>query len=651
MQPSRISQGLTSLTLALGLLAQPLSSIAQDASIEEIDEELIVIGSRLPTQQYKLGNVVTTLDSAAIDSVGVQYGADLFRFVPGVAVSRSGGFGGMSQLRLRGAEANHVLVLVDGIDVSAAGSGEFDFSSLLVGDLQRIQVLRGPQSGLYGSNSLAGVISIETLDPDDGLTVNANVEGGSNDVRQSMLSLSGGLGPFSGRLSLLHRQSSFDLSQDDTLGAEDDDDENTTLSGKFSFVPSDQFRLDVIGRFNTRDTDIDGFDFSGGPLQGLSVDDPDAFTDMETLTLGVRATLRTFDDRVTTLLSVERTDSNTDGGTFGSEADRTRVALSNGVEWVDLGVVAQRSTLFAEFEEESFRNTVPFDPSQEPTQDRTLFGVGLEHRLDVADRLFLSGTVRHDANDEFQDQTTWSAAASYRVLESGTRLHASYGVGVTNPTFFEQFGFTPGTFLGNPDLNAEKSRGFDVGIEQTLLDGAFVADITYFDAELEDEIQSVFLFDQGLSSVDNDEGMSDRQGVEVSVAYQSQTGTLVRAAYTYTDATDAAGREVRRPEHIASLIVDQRLLNDRLSVGASMVHNGEQLDNDFRNFFETFTAELTPVDDYTLFNLNVRYQVIDGLQLYARVENLFDEDYQESISFATPGRAAYAGFRYRFADR
>ncbi|MEM9387323.1 MAG: TonB-dependent receptor [Pseudomonadota bacterium] len=646
---SRISGDLASLWLALGLLIAPSLPVqAQEASIEEIDEELIVIGSRLPTQQYKLGNVVTTLDEAAIDSVGVQFAADLFRFVPGVAVSRTGGFGGLAQLRLRGAEGNHVLVLVDGIDVSAAGSGEFDFSSLLSGDLQRIQVLRGPQSGLYGSNSLAGVISIETLDPEDGLSVSANFEGGANDVRQGMLSISGGSGPLRGRLSLLQRNSSFDLSEDNTLGEEDDDDENTTVSGKLSFIPSDAFRLDLVGRFNTRDTQTDGFDFSGGPLQGLAVDDA-SMAKTENLTLGVRGTFRALDGRSTSLVSVERTDSETDGGTFGSDSARTRLAVSTGMEWGDLGNATHRSTFFFEREQESFKNTVPFDPSQEPRQDRSLLGAGVEHRIDVGERFFLSGTVRHDWNDDFDDQLTWSTGASARILESGTRFHASYGVGVTNPTFFEQFGFTPGQFLGNPDLNPEKSQGWDFGIEQTLLNGDLVADITYFNADLEDEIQSVFLFEQGLSSVANDEGDSDRQGVEVSVAYQPRSGTLVRAAYTYTDATDAAGREVRRPEHTASLLVDQSFLDERFAIGASVVHNGDQLDTDFRNFFETFVAEATPVESYTLVNLHVRFQVIDSLQVYARVENLFDEDYEEIISYATPGAAVYAGFRYRFA--
>lgn len=604
-------------------------------------EEVIVIGSRLPIESYKVGNVVTTLNRQEIESTGLQYGADVLRFVPGVAVNRTGGFGGLTQVRMRGAEGNHILVLVDGVDVSAAGSGEFDFSSLLSADLQRVEVLRGPQSGLYGSNALAGVISIETLDPKPGFELSGGFEGGANDARQGMLSASGGTDRIKARLSVLQRRSEFDLSSDDTLGAEDDRDENLTVSGKGSFIVSDALRFDLVGRYTTKDTETDGFDFSGGPLQGLAIDD-DSFSNTEDLTLAVRATLNLLDDRWTTQVSLERTDNETDGGSFGSEAGRTRAVLSSSWQWQDLGAVRQRSSVFLEDEEETFRNTVPFDPSQEPEQERNLFGYGVEHRLEWDDRVFLSASLRRDENDAFQDQTTWSTGLSWRVNDAGTRLHASYGIGVTNPTFFEQTGFVPGQFIGNPDLVPEESEGWDIGVEQSLLEGALVLDLTYFDADLENEIQSLF------PTVINADGVSERRGVEISLNYQPFPGTLVRGAYTYTDADEPGGQEVRRPEHTASLLIDQRLLNDRLSIGASVIYNGEQLDNDFRNFFVTFAPERTRIDAYTLVNLNARYRVFEALEVYARVENLFDEDYEEVISYATPGRSAYAGLRFRF---
>ena len=460
-------------------------------------------------------------------------------------------------------------------------------------------------------------------------------------MRQGMLSLGGGTERLKGRINLLERRSEFDLSSNDTLGAEKDRDDNRTISGKASFIASDALRFDLVGRFTEKDTDTDGFDFSGGPLQGLSVDEA-SFSNTEDLTLAARAALNLVDDRWLTQLSLERTDSETDGGSFGSESSRTRTVLSSSWQWSDIAALRQRSTLFIEDEEETFKNTMPSDPSQVPEQERNLFGYGVEHRIEFEDRLFISGSLRRDENDDFKDQTTWSTAVSWRVNDAGTRLHGSYGLGVTNPTFSEQFGFVPGLFEGNPDLVPEESKGWDAGVEQLLLKDRLLIDLTYFDAELENEIRSVF------PTVINGTGRSDRSGLEVSVSFQASPRTLLRGAYTYTDANEPTGVEVRRPERTASLYVDQLFFDDRLSVGASLVYNGEQFDNDFRNFFVTFSPERTRVDAYTLVNLNVRFTVMEALELYARLENLFDEDYEEVISYATPGRSAYAGLRFSF---
>ena len=181
------------LSIALIALASLVHAKEPSANNGDLQlEETVVVASRLPTTQKKVGRALTVLDSVAIDDLGFAYGADLFRVVPGVAISRSGGYGGLTQLRLRGAEANHSVVLIDGIDVTAAGTGEFDFSSLLAADIERIEVLRGPQSGLYGSNALAGVVSITTKSAKPGLHFDATLEGGSHDSQQGGLSLAGG---------------------------------------------------------------------------------------------------------------------------------------------------------------------------------------------------------------------------------------------------------------------------------------------------------------------------------------------------------------------------------------------------------------------------------------------------------------------------
>ena len=621
-----------------------VSAWAEDSSPEPV-EELVVVASRLPTQTYKIGHAVTVLDELQIKNLGFEYAADLFRFIPGVAVSRTGGYGGTTQLRIRGAESNHVVVLIDGIDVSAAGTGEFDFSSLLASDIERIEVLRGPMSGLYGSNALAGVISIHSKRPQQGFAFNTDIEVGENATRHGSISVTGGTERVNGRLSYTVRNSEFDLSEDDSvMGSEDDEDKNQTLLAQVHLQVTDVLAVDLFGRRTEKDTDTDGFDFSGGPAQGLAIDD-NSFSETEDQTLGLVVTLQLADGHSLSRLAVNRTDSETDGGTFGSESRRDQFNFDTSWMWQTSGTTSHRTTFFLQREEETFKNLFPFDPSQVPTQDRDLTGYGLEHRIEINDSLFLAATLRQDDNDKFEDTTTYSIDASYRFNQDNTRLHASYGSAVTNPTFFEQFGFVPGTFVGNPDLEPEESKGWDLGIEQIFLDQTLIVDLTYFDADLKDEIQSIF------PSVVNIDGDSDRRGVEVSVTYQPTDNTSIVANFTYTDADEPGGEEVRRPENTASLSVAHQFMDKRASISGNVIFNGEMLDTDFRNFFSNgFVAERTQLDSYTLFNLKASYALTDALEIYLRVENIFDENYVEVISFATPGRTAYVGMQFRFAN-
>lgn len=227
-------------------------------------------------------------------------------------------------------------------------------------------------------------------------------------------------------------------------------------------------------------------------------------------------------------------------------------------------------------------------------------------------------------------------------MVGSTRFHASYGTGVTNPTFVEQFGFVPGTFVGNPNLRPEKAKGFDVGIEQRLLDDRLVLDVTCFNSTLEDEIISLF------PSVENDVGESDREGVELSARF-ILGAVSIGGSYTYLDAEDPDGtREVRRPRHQGSFDVSGKFgPEQRGSFSAGLIYNGRMLDSDFRNYFNNgFVTEKSPLESFTVVRAAASYRITDTLELFGRIENAFDEEHQQSISYATPGRAVYGGLRF-----
>jgi vitamin B12 transporter len=627
--------------LAIAALTAPPGLARDDLGVgAAVRETIVVTGSSRPVDLARLGRSATVIDGDDIEARGVRFLGDALREVPGLAVSRQGGFGGLTAVRVRGAEANHVLVLVDGIEIASADTGEVDLSALLALDVERVEVLRGPQSGLYGSNALAGVINIITRRGGAGAPAWAAVEAGSFETLE--VRAGGGIGDDARHLSgaIAHRESEgFNISPS---GDERDGDRNTSLHLRGGATLSPLFQLDGTARYVVRETDTDDFDFSGGPNQGLSIDAA-GFSDTTDWSLGGLAELASFRGALVTTLTAARTETELQGGgsfgDFGTETSRTKFAAKSTLT-LDAGGAAGSShavTLFADHERETFLNTVPFDPSQAPEQERSLVGVGVEYRVELGDRLSLSAVARQDNNDDFADAETFSVAGAFLARETGTRLHASVGSGVTNPTFFEQFGFEPGSFVGNPDLAPETALGWDAGVEQTLLGGAAILEVTYFDATLEDEIVNVF------PSVENDAGESRRRGVETSLRARLGEAWDVSAVYTYTDAENPDGTpEVRRPEHSGSFDVSRAVASGRARISAGVVYNGEMVDDDFRG---GFTAVKSPVESYTLARLAGSYRLNDRVELFARVENAFDQDYEEVIGYETPERGIYVGVR------
>lgn len=600
---------------------------------------IVVTGTAVPVEVSRIGSSLTVFDTAQIERRNHAYVPDILREVPGLAVNQGGGFGQLAQVRIRGGEGNHTLVLIDGIEVSSVGGGEFDLSSLLGGNIDRIEVLRGPQSGLYGSNALAGVVAIITSGG-EGPAFDGAVEAGSFDSTMARGTVT--VGDRSTFLSAagLYRETAGISSA--ALGTERDGDRNATLYLRGGVELAPGIRFDGNLRFVDKSTETDGFDFSGGPDQGLAIDD-DSHADTRDLSLGGALTVEPVPGW-TTVLSAAYTDGQSEGGSggnglFGSAGDRLRLAGRTSFAFHTGAQASHVFTMFTDYEEERYRNTFPSAPDQVPTQRRDIFGLGAEYRIDLFDQLFLRAALRHDGNKAFDDATTYSLTGAWQIPGTGTRLHSSYGTGVTNPTFTEQFGFSPGTFVGNPDLTPEKARGFDLGLEQRIGDSLLV-DVTYFTATLTDEITSLF------PTVVNDFGKSRREGIEASA--QADLGPIdLAGSYTWLDATDPDGtREIRRPRHQASLTAGADFGPEgagHLNLG--VIYNGRMVDSDFRNFFTVFAAEKNPLDSYVVVRMAGSYRLSDTVQLTARVENLFDERYQEVISYGTPGLAAYAGLR------
>jgi vitamin B12 transporter len=248
--------------------------------------------------------------------------------------------------------------------------------------------------------------------------------------------------------------------------------------------------------------------------------------------------------------------------------------------------------------------------------------------------------LRHDQNERFEDATTYRAQVSYRFGD--TRLRATAGSGIKNPNNFELFGFDPATFIGNPDLKAERSVGWDVGIDQYLLDRKVKLTATWFKATLEDEIYTDFILPAFIATPKNRTQDSQRQGLELTADASLGDWTL-SAAYTWTDAEEDGLEETRRPRHTGSLNVGYAI-SERGQLGIGVRFNGEQQDNEF--IFAT-PEDYVTLQSFTLVNVYGSWKLTDNLEAFGRVENLLDEQYEEVFSFTSPGVSAYAGLRFR----
>jgi vitamin B12 transporter len=565
---------------------------------------------------------------------------DVLRDVPGVAVA---GIPGQTQIRLRGSEANHVLVLVDGIEVSDPFAGEFDIGTLQAEVGARVEVLRGPQSALYGPDAIGGVVAYESASGRAVPGLAARVEGGTDGTINGALRYGASGDSWDAALSTV--VVSTDGQPNARNGTRDIGRDSYTVSGKGSVEVADGVALRAAARFirTEGETNDSNFD-STSPTFGFIIDSPGVTFTNEAVYALIGARAEVLDGRWTHDLSaqvaeIDRATFSAFGPTSGSEGDRVKASYVTAFKLAE----GHNLTFAADWERESFRNA---DPSGFAFAGRrAVEQVGLVGEYRYAGEAFdLSAALRHDINDLFADATTFRVGAGYRLTDT-TRLRAAAGSGVKNPGFFELYGFVDGRFIGNDALRPEKSTGWEVGIDQELWDYARLA-VTYFDSELEGEIFTTFPAPTFIATPANRTTVSEQRGVEVSLNARLADQWSLDAAYSYLDAEENGVEEVRRPNHIASAALTWTAPGDKASATLVVRHNGATPDVAFTD--PSFVPVRVTLDDYTLVNLNARVTLAEGINAFARAENLLDQRYEQVFSFVSPGRSAVVGVEVRF---
>lgn len=619
---------------------------------------VVVTGTRsqsgIPLDQ--LGSSITVIDSEEMRNRQVRVVSDVLRDVPGVSVGRAGAVGNLTQVRIRGSEANHVLVLVDGVEVSDPFMGEFDFATILADDVARLEVLRGQQSAIYGSDAIAGVINYMIPSGAEAAGNRLRLEGGSFGTYGAAARIAGVREKLDYVLSAAMQYA--DGFATATHGNRHISSDLANAGLKLAYAAGDTLSVRGGLRWTHTKADSNGQDYASG----LIVDTPGSYSTAQNqyahLVISYAPQGARWGQQFTVQgVRAERDQYARSGRTGGGKGSRFKASYVADYER-QIGELEHRLSLAADYEREHFRNTGPYSPHGADLTARSISNYGVVAQYDVVSDGGYGGglAVRQDHNDHFRDATTYRLHSFWDV-SSTVRLRAAAGTGIKNPGQTELFGYNASAypFVGNPNLKPERSQGWEIGTDLDWQGGAYQLGLTYFNARLKDEIYGIYGADPQLCATAQDvpsscqttgnrDTVSRQSGIEVFGRAILDRNALLHGTYTYLDAKENGVQEIRRPRHIASANLTFHAPGQRGQATVTVRYNGKTKDTDF----SAYPARTVTLDQFVLLNLSGSWRVNDTVELFARVENLLDQDYQEVLNYRGGGRGAYAGIRLQF---
>ncbi|MEO7815238.1 MAG: TonB-dependent receptor [Sphingomicrobium sp.] len=598
---------------------------------------IVITASRLPETAGDSAASSTIIDAGLLQRLGEPSITAYLRLLPSTAVAVGGPAGSFTQVRIRGAEANHTLLFVDGIRANDPAAGNEPRFELLNADIaSRIEQVRGPQSALWGSEAIGGVISVDgSSAPTTGAS--ATVEAGSFGFRRGAASASYGSDHLGVAVAYGHSRADGI----DSFNGHGDRDgfRSDALRGLARWSPVAKLKLTASGFFLGGWNEYDSID----PVTYLRADTLDR-TKNRIAAGRIGATYGEAGDPWQASLSGSILGSSNINLLDNDEINRTKgrrgvvdAQVSRGFA---TGTVDHLLIVAASAENEHFTaSDIGFGGYTDQSRGRQHRALTGEWRATIAKGVVADVAVRRDMFNRFKDATTARASLLVHVTPV-LSFAASYGEGIAQPTFFDLYGFFPGSFVGNPSLKTESSRGFE--LSAWVRHGAFAGSLTAYRQRLRDEI--VGTYDPGtfLNSAANADGASKRQGVEAEASWSPLSALRIAATYAYLDASEpVAGtgqvREIRRPRHSGSITLDG--VHGKLNYGASMAFVGRRVEKDFD------LGRRIGLSAYWLAGARVGYSVRPGIELFARIANAFDDRYQDVVGYRTEGRSGHAGLR------
>jgi vitamin B12 transporter len=640
-------------------LGQEAESVAPEARSDDV----ITVYSRVPQSLAQVGSATSVISAETIELQQLQVLDQALQRAPGVSITRSGGFGQNTQVRMRGFTSKHVLTIIDGVKITnpAEFDNQFGVEHVMLDQVERIEVLRGPQSGVYGADAVAGVINIVTRrgsgDPD--LRVSGMI--GSNDTYELSAGSQGGL--MDDRLGYNLSASLFDtggisLASRAPGNTEDDSYENLSLIGNLDFQASESLALRAGARWSDSENETDSnFTQTGNPAAPFYRPDlpPFLFQDSDGViesTQGVYyagAALETGRVSHDAQLSYTNLESESDepGGAFVSEGSGLEAAYFARIDLTGAPLLGDESFLLlgADWREDTalYRQVRGFEFAAIDTSLNNS-GVFATANLELAENLFLSISGRIDDNERFGDVSTGRAALAWTLPEDATggaqvKLRGSYGTGREAPGLRQLFGRSA-TFEGNPALEPEETWMWDIGSDVVLPGDTVRFSLTYYSGEADNGIFSVFDTTAFVSRPQNITSVVEMAGLEAEAQIELSPSATLSLAYTNARSEIAAtGQQLfGRPENEFSAALTVRA-TQRLTLVADTYWRSE--------FFSDYPQDFE-LDGYQLLNLSGRYDLSETVEMRAGVKNVFDETYEEKLGDNTFGRTFELRLTARF---
>ena len=610
------------LCCALGLL-MPGPICAENVKMDEV----VVTATRSEALRSQIPASITVISRKEIEEGQAATLSELLRDVPGLDVVQQGGAGKTTSIFIRGAESRHTLVLIDGIRVNSPTTGGFDFADLNIEDVERIEIVRSPLSTLYGSDAIGGVIQIITK-RGTGSSATVGFEGGSYGTAKEDISAMVKKDNYD--LSLTASRRDVEGFSQASAGSERDSHQNTTLSSRIGLLRRGTTRIDITARLTESKTDLDGW----------GVDDPNYQQQRQWSVLGISiaSPLSTQWDHRLSLAT-----SNEDLTTFDEDTPFNRFRIHMGIKTVDWQHNIRK--------EEGHLLTLGYEWQDQSGESEGAYNKSFSNNaFYLQEQKGIGQSVQYLIGLRWDDSTIYESALTYRAGLSyfptpGVKWHTQYGTGFHGPVLNDLFWPDDGFSVGNPDLKPEKSRGWEVGVEQAL-SGALSLSINYYANVFEDLIQwaPIDPADPFGKWEPQNIAKADSSGIEADAVWILSPGVQIRGNYTYNDTEDRNTHFylLRRPLNKYDLTL--RLSPSvRGHIDVKFLHTGKRFD-----FDSDFNGEPDSLAAYSRVDLLATYRVSKMTEIFGRIENLFDKGYEEVKGYSTAGVSSYGGLRMTF---